>query len=240
MENSLWFRQSLSKLLKEQAQNLSVAHQNQIDTLEKIATLLENGNYEEIANLNGNPISGPPQNKHLNLYDYYAMTNREDILISYKGPVTDIIMAEISRDIRDKFAESPKISKKLFAVFIELAQNILYYSSEKILFGNRQDSVGTLLIYRTLDQLMFSCGNLVENQYIDTLIQSCDKINSLNRDELRAFKRETRSAPQGERSKGAGIGLIQVALTSGNPLKVESQPVDPNYSFFSLTVQINK
>ncbi len=172
------------------------------------------------------------------LFDYYSLTNRDDVLISYKGPVSDLILAEISRDIRDKFSENPKASKKLFSIFVELAQNILYYSSEKVQFGSRNDSIGTILITRTRKYLTFSCGNLVQNKYIDDLVEGCEKINSLNRDELREYKRETRSAPQKERSKGAGIGLIQVALTSGNPLGVEARYVDEKYSFFSLSVRI--
>ncbi len=173
------------------------------------------------------------------LFDYYSLTKRDDVLISYKGPVSDTILAEISRDIRDKFSENPKASKKLFSIFVELAQNILYYSSEKVQFSNRNDSIGTILITKTSKHLTFSCGNLVENKYINDLVEGCEKINSLDREELREYKRETRSAPQKERSKGAGIGLIQVALTSGNPLGVEARQVDEKYSFFSLSVKIN-
>lgn len=173
------------------------------------------------------------------LFDYYSLTKRDDVLISYKGPVTDVLLAEISRDIRDKFSDNPKISKKLFSVFIELAQNILYYSCEKISFGERNDSIGTILITKTIEHFTFACGNLVENQYIEDLVESCKLINSLDREKLREYKRETRSAPSKDRSKGAGIGLIQVALTSGNPLEVEARRVDDQFSFFSISVKIH-
>lgn len=120
--------------------------------------------------MNGQDSEEEPE---FSLYDYYSLTRRDDVLISYKGPVTDIILSEISRDIRNKFARTPQVSKKLFAIFIELAQNILYYSSEKINFSDRHDSVGTILVTRNShDQLTFACGNLVENQYIADLIES--------------------------------------------------------------------
>lgn len=172
------------------------------------------------------------------IFDYYSLTIREDVIISYKGPVTDVILSEISRDIRHKFAEDRKTSKRLFSVFIELAQNILYYSSEKINFADRRDSIGTILITKQKEGHTFSCGNLVEVHFVEQLLESCEKINSLDRDGLREYKREMRMAPQSERSKGAGIGLIQVALTSRSPLKVEARPVNDEYSFFSLTVKI--
>ncbi|MCU0443582.1 MAG: SiaB family protein kinase [Microscillaceae bacterium] len=178
--------------------------------------------------------------QEFSLFDYYTLTNKKNVLISYKGPVTDVIMAEISRDIRNKFSENPKVSRKVFAIFIELAQNILYYSAEKIRFGEHNDSVGTILITETSDHYTFSCGNLVENEYIQELVDSCDIVNSMNREALREYKREQRSAPKKERSKGAGIGLIQVALTADTPLKVEYIKVDEVLSFFSLSVRIMK
>ncbi|MCS6821313.1 MAG: SiaB family protein kinase [Microscillaceae bacterium] len=174
------------------------------------------------------------------LYDYYMLTNKRNVLISYKGPVTDVILAEISRDIRAKLSANPQIGRKIFAVFMELAQNILYYSAEKINFGGRNDSVGTILITQNVETetYTFACGNLVEVEYIKDLIESCNIINSMDREALREYKRQQRSAPQKERSKGAGIGLIQVALTTDSPLHAEYKQVNEKYVFFSLAVDI--
>ncbi len=177
----------------------------------------------------------------LNLFDYYSLTNSKEVVLSYKGPVTEVIMAEISRDIRDKLADKPTASRRLFAVFMELAQNILFYSAEKITFSNRNDSVGIILITELNDEYLFSCGNLVENDYLEDLVSSCETINNLDRDDLRKFKREVRNSPvQSERSKGAGIGLIHVALTSRHPLEVEHRKLDEQYSFFAISVRVKK
>lgn len=176
----------------------------------------------------------------LNLFDYYTFTSNKNVLISYKGPVTDVIMAELSRDIRDKFAANPRASRKLFAIFMELAQNVLYYSAEKKITGDREESIGTILITEASEHYTFGCGNLVENKYISELVEACEHINSLDRDSLREYKREKRSGKPGERSKGAGIGLIQVALTSENPLRAQYTQVDDAFSFFSVSVKVLK
>lgn len=177
--------------------------------------------------------------KDFSLFDYYLLTDKKEVLISYKGPITDVIMSEISKDIRYKFAANARASKKIFAIFMELAQNILYYSAEKMQLADKKDSVGIVLVTRANEFYRFSCGNLVENEYVEELIESCNFINSLDKEKLRDFKREQRSNPQRERSKGAGIGLIQVALTSENPLEVEFKEIDEKYSFFSITVRID-
>ena len=225
-------KEYLGNMLKQQLEFLEFTGKAQLQALKQLTELLS-GNSPDLKELI-NP------KKEISLYDYYSLTRRDDVLISYKGPVTDVILAEISRDIRTKLEGNPKVSKKLFAIFIELAQNILYYSSEQIFFADKRDRVGTILITQADNHFTFGCGNMVENKYIEELVESCDKINSLDREELREYKRETRSSPKKERSKGAGIGLIQVALTSGNPLQVESHPIDETYSFFSISVIIDK
>lgn len=178
--------------------------------------------------------------QEFNLFDYYTLTSDKNILISYKGPVTDALMAEIVKDIREKLKDDPNASKKLFSIFIELSQNILYYSAEVVRFGEVEDRVGTILITEEAQEYRLSCGNLVENEYIGELMESCQRINEMDKEELREYKRQQRSQPRGVRSKGAGIGLIQAALTSGNPLHFNSMLVDEKFTFFSLTVIIQK
>ncbi len=48
-----------------------------------------------------------------------------------------------------------------------------------------------------------------------------------------------RNLPQREKGN-ANIGLIQVALTSANPLDIEVTLIDDNYSFFAITVKVDK
>ncbi|RLD77713.1 MAG: hypothetical protein DRJ10_11465, partial [Bacteroidetes bacterium] len=80
---------------------------------------------------------------------------------------------------------------------------------------------------------------LVQNDDIVSIIEKSEIINSLDREELREYKRQQRKLPPGKRG-GAHIGLIQVALTSANPLDIEVNPVDDDHSFFSIAVKIDK
>lgn len=175
------------------------------------------------------------------LLDYYRMTSRPDVLMCYRGPISITILNEMSSDITDRFADNVSLKKKLFSIYVELVQNILHYSSEKINVKNRRDSVGTILLTQKEDVYLFSCGNLVENQYVDEIIESCQQINQMDRETLRQIKREKRNSPNPRpRSKGAGIGLIQVALTSGNPLKAEYKKIDDRHSFFYIVATVPK
>lgn len=179
--------------------------------------------------------------KEFNFFEYHAQISHEDVILSYKGPLTDVLLSEFSRDIRDKLQqEDSKIGKKVFAIFMELAQNVLYYSKEENLFGNNSDKVGTLVIVHNNGSYRVITGNLVFKKDVPFLQEKCEIINSLDRDALRDYKRYLRNQPSSEESQGAGIGLVQAALTSSNPLEVQIQELTGNHAFFVLSVSVKK
>lgn len=178
------------------------------------------------------------ENKNqFNFFEYHTQISRDDVILSYKGPITDILLSEFSRDIRQKLQHNRKVGKKVFAVFMELAQNVLYYSKEINYFRN-MDKVGTIVIIKDDEFYTLITGNMVYNSSVPLLLEKAEKVNSLNREELREYKRELRQAPSEGESKGAGIGLVQAALTSNNPLRVQTKRIDEQYAFFVLSVQV--
>lgn len=189
--------------------------------------------------MNSSPKIKVNHNK-FNLFEYHNMLY-QDIQLSYKGPFDKHILAAIGNYIKVIVRQSPKATKKVFSIFIELAQNISYYSAEmdKLANNDKETGVGTVVIGEVDSHYNFVVGNIVRNEDIIPVIDRCEVINSLNREELRRYKREQRNLPQGVHG-GAHIGLIQVALTSGNPLGVDVTPISDDYSFFSLNVKIDK
>lgn len=178
--------------------------------------------------------------KQINILDYHR-TLDQNIHISYRGPIDDKILQAIGYYIDGVLSKDPRAGKKIFKIFIELAQNISYYSAEKSIFSKEVKEVGSgmVLIGESLDSYTFVTGNLVKNEDIFAIIDKSEIINSLDREGLREYKREQRKLPHGPKG-GAHIGLIQVALTSAHPLDIEVHPIDDEHSFFSIAVKIDK
>ncbi len=174
-----------------------------------------------------------------NFFDYYTHISQDNILLSYKGPLTDVLLSEFSKDIRNKLQEDKQSGKKVFAIFMELSQNVLYYSREINHFGNK-DKVGTLVILNTPDSYKIITGNLVSIDAVPRLIEKAEIVNSLDREALREYKRKLRNDPSEEESKGAGIGMVQAALTADNQLEVKIKDLDGGFAFFILGVSVEK
>lgn len=175
--------------------------------------------------------------KEFNLFEYNDLFSKE-IQISYKGPFDKHVLSVIGNYIKIIIAKSSTVSKKIFKIFIELAQNIAFYSDE---FSKLDKEVGVgILVIRESDEKFFlHSGNKVKSEDVFPILDKCEVINSLDREGLRAYKREQRNLPRGIKG-GAHIGLIQVALTSANPLDIKVTPINDEYSFFSVTVVVDK
>ena len=179
------------------------------------------------------------KNNNFNLVDYH-FRSRHDVIVSYKGPFDKNAMGLIGNYIRGIISMNPRASKKVFKVFIELAQNIAHYSAEKNIIGDYIGAgVGSLVIVDFSDYYLLVTGNLITNENIGRVIDKCELINTLDKEGLRKLKREQLKQNVSKRT-GADIGLIQLAITSDNPLDIEVKPIDKKCSFFTIRVKINK
>jgi len=175
-----------------------------------------------------------------NFFDYHNAINDTGIIISYKGPVTARILNEISKEIRNIFSDDRVTRRKMVSIFIELAQNVSFYSVEFNRFGTNTDRVGTIVLFEEEEKYTLITGNLIKSEDVEELKEQCQIVNSLNHEELRCYKREQRDLPPNVKSRGAGIGIIQAALLSNNRLEVEVREVNEDTSFFAISVFLKK
>jgi hypothetical protein len=174
-----------------------------------------------------------------NLVEYHYRS-KHDVIISYKGPFDKDAMRLMGNYVRGIFKKNPLASKKVFKVFIELAQNVAQYSAEKNIVGEMIGAgVGSLVMVEFKEHFLLVTGNLIENTSLDPIIKKCEMINQLDKEGLRKLKREQLRQTD-EKRTGSDIGLIQVAITSSNPLDIEVIPIDDKLSFFTLRVKVDK
>jgi len=173
------------------------------------------------------------------LIDYHYPANY-NVLVSYKGPFDKNVLNMLGENIREIIVPNSITGKKISKIFIELAKNIGSYSAERIILEKgTSGGIGSLVLVDSDNHYSFITGNLTMSTEIEPIVERCKLINSMDKNGLRKMKREQLKQGKYER-EGADIGLIQLALTSENPLDYEIIQVDSTHSFFSLTVQINK
>ena len=177
----------------------------------------------------------------IDLYDYYQSVKQNDIILSFKGALSQEILVEIGSIIRSKFAIDKSL-KKIFAVFIELAQNIMHYSAEKEFspIEEKEIGVGIIVFSENKDFYYLGSGNAVKNDKVKALTDRIDKVNLMTSEELKEYYQEQRRKPQAEGSKGAGLGFIDIARKSGHKIEYTTNEIDSESQFLVLHVKFNK
>lgn len=161
-------------------------------------------------------------------------------ILSYKGPFYIELISVFGmniRNIKDAYANA---RKKLFKIFIELSQNVSNYSEDFHMVNNVQRiGVGELFLREYEGSYHFTTINQVKKTDADILAERCELVNASDPIRLRELKREQRLNSPGEKF-GARIGLIQAVMLSNNKLEYQVEKINENYSYFSLTVKIDK
>ncbi len=163
----------------------------------------------------------------------------ENVIIAYQGAFDNIILTILAQNIEDKLTDE-RTRRKLFKIFLELAQNVSFYSAERKQTRIDPDlGMGIFIIKEYPNFFTIATGNLTKKTTALIIQQHIEKINSFDRGGLRKYKRERRSLPHGAKG-GANIGLIQVALTSENDIEFKSVEIDSNNTFIAIATKINK
>lgn len=144
----------------------------------------------------------------------------EEALFAYKGVFSYPVIVEIGHHIRNDLPLEEKLREKLFAIFVELAQNVSSYSHERLKASiiNKDIGVGAFYMKEYLDGVTITTINQVHFEHIRLLEERIQKINSLDRKGLRLLKMKFRSEAIQERAVSGNVGLVEVALKAANPI----------------------
>jgi hypothetical protein len=175
------------------------------------------------------------------LLKYYNDMNQSRILMTFKGAISQELLVELGALVRNQLQHDDKI-QRIFAVFVEMAQNILHYSAEKdwLQHIGKEVGVGIIVISEQEEMYSISSGNAVAKADAERLQMHCQQLNMLSKEELKKLYQERRKQAPPEGSRGAGLGLIDMARKSDKPFEFSLQPLTNDLLFFTLNVSIYK
>lgn len=173
---------------------------------------------------------------------YYNEFNKNGVTAIFQGALSQSVLSEIAENLKEKITDREPIKSKIFAIFIELAQNIYHHSAEKKHFYSSDADIGVgIVTIRDLPNFYsLSAGNMVETRQREALEERCNYINALDKDHLTEYYRQERKNAKGKTSTGAHVGLIDMVRRSGNPLEIHFDTISEKLSFFSITVTVDK
>ena len=166
---------------------------------------------------------------------------RDRIMLCFNGPISRSLIEEIGKALRnylDTQQATPSAAIDVFAVYIEMTQNIRHYARRHG-YDDTQASATVAVAQDAEGRYLVSAGNLVEFADGERLVRIIEALGPLDSAELKAaYKKQLRRPRDAERESGAGLGLLDMARKASRPLKASLQALPDGQGFFSLTATI--
>lgn len=183
----------------------------------------------------------------LDMLEYYTMVKEKGLSIIYSGPIWADGVEGLGNTLRKRleFDALPlSSSQAVFSVFVEQMNNMLMYSTDKDSHQSRDGgefdvSSGVFVLGSRDRQYFLQSGNMMETKDAPLMKERIDHLNTLDKNGLRQYyKEQIKTDNPNHGSKGAGLGLIEIARRASSKIEYRFQPLAEGKTFFSMFVTI--
>lgn len=169
----------------------------------------------------------------------YSLMSDQQILLAYLGEVTPELINAILKGVKNDnvgFKNDELLTKKkVYNIIVESLENITRHSEVE----EKELHPSLFLLGKSEKDYFVVSGNYIYNNQIDHLKQMIDQVNSLDKDQIKKVYREILAEGKISIKGGAGLGIIDMAIKSGNKLEYNFFPVEDNISFYVLKTQVS-
>jgi len=176
------------------------------------------------------------------LNEFFHLMKKHEIIMVYEG--------EFSQDITKSFLSmtestfhndqvSESVTKKVYNIMMEALQNICKHEF-KFSADLQEKTESIFMIAENQHEYQIITGNTINSNVISIIKDKIDKVNSLDQDGLKALYKEARLNTTISDVGGAGLGFIDIARKSGNPISYHFEKLTETLHFFTQMVTVNK
>jgi len=170
------------------------------------------------------------------------LMSKKEILIQYSGSISYDTMEMLLQQLRAtiEFQQMKKPARKrLYSTFVESIDNIFKYAASHTSDNHHTKKEPMVSVMKQGDHFAVVSGNLVMNDDIEDLRFKLDRVNQLDNEALKSLYEDVINLESGEDDKGAGLGLITMALRTEDGIGYSFTSLDVDHSFFKMQIIIN-
>jgi len=177
------------------------------------------------------------------VYSFNDSMESNDVKLVYKGEITHQVTKAFTSltETNMMVDEEPNsVQKKVFHVIVEFLQNISKHADHLAEESEKEEGSGVFLLCRNENNYLITTGNVLQKSKEPIIAGILDKINVLDKDGLKElYKQQIKEGKLSEKG-GAGLGFIDIAKKTGNPLNYKFIPINDDYSFFMISSTISR
>ena len=163
---------------------------------------------------------------------------KERLMLAYRGVITNDNSIPLLM-LLEKEMESSEFGfvgrKRLFMFVLESLQNVSRHGS-----GDQYAGMSLVVYSKTDNGYTVTTGNVVQAETGNILREKLQELNKLDSKQIREIYRQMLSVAEFSDKGGAGLGLLEMAKTTGNRLDYDFISLDNNHSYFILSKTVDE
>ncbi|MCE9540324.1 MAG: SiaB family protein kinase [Bacteroidetes bacterium] len=170
-------------------------------------------------------------------FEAHQIMSEKNTLIAFTGHFDHLLTTLLLLNIKNKLSaleSSTGIDRKVYSILVESIENISKHSSK----GDETQNIAILLLSKSEDKYTIVTGNHIMNDEIPALQEKLETVLKHNQAELKQLYREQILSKRTD-DNNAGLGIIDMAIKSGNKIKYEFKKLTEDTSFYLLQIEIN-
>jgi hypothetical protein len=178
--------------------------------------------------------------------NFKRMLDQHNIILTFSGPFSQEIIEVLGEAIKKHIISDDTIKSSIFSVFsvfIEQTQNINNYLSSKRFEKESREFLnsGLIIIGAKNGHYIVYSGNMIEKNDAQELISRLEKVNRMDKDQLKeAYKSSIKKARKEGKdgSESTGLGLLEIARKSSGVIEYSLSSKNERFDYINMQVVI--
>ena len=176
-------------------------------------------------------------------FKFSQLLLRDEFVLSYSGYVSEDILLAVGVRFANVWRTMPVTAHRsgmssLFSSSSCRTSSAMALKARSPGEDGEKASFGIVMVAENDGSMDVIAGSYVTSSEADQLVERVNTLQSQSPEELRQMYRDRLKRTPDERSKGASLGLIEIARRSTLPIVCETMPADNGLRFFMIKATV--
>ncbi len=158
-------------------------------------------------------------------------------ILNYRGPIefetTEILLQKVKKDL-EVHSIKKVLKKRVYNIMVECIENMLRHHA-----APSDTSIHPYIsLEKGQQEYLITAGNLISNEEVDDLQLKIDHVKKQDKEGLLKMYEDQINKDTIAKNKGAGLGIITIALKANSKINYNFTPVNNELSVFELQVSV--
>lgn len=167
----------------------------------------------------------------------------QNAIIDFEGSISFETMEHLLNKLksaRQFNALKKPVRKRVYGTVVESIDNIFKYAAPFHEKESKKWRPPLIQVREKGGKFVVSAGNLIRKNQVENLTYKLNLINGMNDDELKSLYEEVINKEASDADRGAGLGLITMAMRTDEKIRFQFDPAGPSHSYFTMHITIKE